>query len=205
MSALDFGARDSFCLRFKTLWGPTGPSRPDLSLWPGPSSEHLPPDLIRTRFWPKKGDFRSKSGQNRVQTRSARRFARFTRIGWFARIGNSSDSGESTSRAFKIGASIANDSRESIRVSRFANRWCNSGVVIHYFKCSQSLHWWYSFPLQKPLSPTPPRTHPTDAKRTRNRPETDPNGPKRTRNGPKSSSLGWDCRGVCRDGGCWGL
>ena len=47
-----------------------------------------------------------------------------------------------------------------------------------------------------------------DPKRTRNRPETDPNGPKRTRNGPKrtrngpkSSSLWWDGRGVCRDGG----
>ena len=37
------------------------------------------------------------------------------------------------------------------------------------------------FPLQKPLSPTPPRPHPTDPKRTRNTPETEPNGPERTR------------------------
>ena len=38
----------------------------------------------------------------------------------------------------------------------------------------------YSFPLQKPLSPTPPRPHPTP----RNGPETDP---KQTRNGAKRS------------------
>ena len=67
------------------------------------------------------------------------------------------------------------------------------------------------FPYRSP-SPAPhpdPTQHPKmDPKRTRNRPETDPNGPKRTRNGPKrtrngpiSSSLGWDPRGVRRDGG----
>ena len=44
-------------------------------------------------------------------------------------------------------------------------------------------------PLPDP-TPTPPNT----LKRTRN-------GAKRTRNGPKSSSLWWDGRGVCRDGG----
>ena len=43
----------------------------------------------------------------------ANRFARFARIGWLARIGNSSDSCESAWRAIKIGVSIANDSRES--------------------------------------------------------------------------------------------
>ena len=43
----------------------------------------------------------------------ANRFARFARIGWFARIGNSSDSGESAWYAINIGVSIANDSRES--------------------------------------------------------------------------------------------
>ena len=61
--------------------------------------------------------------------------------------------------------------------------------------------------------PDPTPTPPMDPKRTRNRPETDPNtpigkrtrnGPKRTRNGPKSSSLGWDGRAVCRDGGAKG-
>ena len=52
-------------------------------------------------------------------------------------------------------------------------------------------------PLPDP-TPTPPKT----PKRTRNGAEMDPNGAKRTRNGqkPKSSSLGWDGRGVCRDG-----
>ena len=43
----------------------------------------------------------------------ANRLARFARTGWFARIGNSSDSGESAWRAIKLGVSIANDSRES--------------------------------------------------------------------------------------------
>ena len=47
----------------------------------------------------------------------ANRFARFARIGWFARIGNSSDSGESAWRAIKIGVSIAN-------ANRVANRPC---------------------------------------------------------------------------------
>ena len=67
------------------------------------------------------------------------------------------------------------------------------------------------FPLQKPLSPTPPRPHPTprngpetDLKWTRNGPETEPNGngakrsrngAKPSRNGPKSSFSGWDGRG----------
>ena len=56
----------------------------------------------------------------------ANRFARFARIGWFARIGNSSDSCESAWRAIKIGVSIANDSRESIRAAnRVANRPCH--------------------------------------------------------------------------------
>ena len=55
----------------------------------------------------------------------ANRFARFARIGWFVRIGNSSDSGESVWRAIKIGVSIANDSRESIRANRIANRPCH--------------------------------------------------------------------------------
>ena len=45
----------------------------------------------------------------------------------------------------------------------------------------------FSFPLQKPLSPTPPRPHPTP----RSGPETDPkqtrNGAKRSRTGPKRS------------------
>ena len=36
-------------------------------------SEHLSPDLIWTCFGPEKGDFRSKSGQNRVQIRSGKR------------------------------------------------------------------------------------------------------------------------------------
>ena len=49
----------------------------------------------------------------------ANRFARF------ARIGNSSDSGESARRAIKIGVSSANDSRESIRANRVANRPCH--------------------------------------------------------------------------------
>ena len=40
-------------------------------------------------------------------------FARFARIGWFARIGNWSDSCQSAWRAIKTGVSIANDSRES--------------------------------------------------------------------------------------------
>ena len=43
----------------------------------------------------------------------ANRFARFARIGWFARIGNSNDSGESAWRAIKIGVWIANELRES--------------------------------------------------------------------------------------------
>ena len=43
----------------------------------------------------------------------ANRFARFARIGWFARIGTSSDACESAWRAIKIGVSTANDSRES--------------------------------------------------------------------------------------------
>ena len=55
------------------------------------------------------------------------------------------------------------------------------------------------------LTEAPPRPHPTPRKRTRNGSGTDPkrtrNGPKRTRNGPKSSSLGWDGRAVCREGG----
>ena len=55
----------------------------------------------------------------------ANRFARFARIGWFARIGNSSDFCESAWRAIKIGVSIANDSRESIRANRIANRPCH--------------------------------------------------------------------------------
>ena len=55
----------------------------------------------------------------------ANRFARFARIGWFARIGNSSDSCELAWRAIKIGVSIANDSRESIRANRVANRPCH--------------------------------------------------------------------------------
>ena len=33
---------------FKTFWGPTGPSRPDLPLWPGPSLN----TSSRTRFGP---------------------------------------------------------------------------------------------------------------------------------------------------------
>ena len=45
--------------------GPTPPART--------LSEHLPPDLIWTRFGPEKGDFRSESGQNRVQIRSGGR------------------------------------------------------------------------------------------------------------------------------------
>ena len=40
------------------------------------------------------------------------------------------------------------------------------------------------FPLQKPLSPSPPRPQPDPTQRTRNGPETDP---KRTRNGAKRS------------------
>ena len=40
------------------------------------------------------------------------------RIPRFARIGNSSDSGESSWHAVKIGVSIANDSRESIRATK---------------------------------------------------------------------------------------
>ena len=55
----------------------------------------------------------------------ANRFARFARIGWFARIGNSNDSGESAWRAINIGVSIANDSRELIRANRVANRPCH--------------------------------------------------------------------------------
>ena len=55
----------------------------------------------------------------------ANRFARFARIGWFAPIGNSSDSCESAWRAIKIGGSIANDSRESICANRVANRPCH--------------------------------------------------------------------------------
>ena len=43
---------------------------------------------------------------------------RFARIGWFVRIGNSSDSCESARRGIKIGVPIANDSRESIRANR---------------------------------------------------------------------------------------
>ena len=58
----------------------------------------------------------------------ANRFARFARIGWFARIGNSSDSCESAWRTIKIGVSIANDSRESIRANRVANRPCHLSV-----------------------------------------------------------------------------
>ena len=38
------------------------------------------------------------------------------------------------------------------------------------------------FPLQKPLSSTPLRPHPTDPKRT----QTDPNGPETDRNGPET-------------------
>ena len=55
----------------------------------------------------------------------ANRFARFARIGWFARIGNSSDSCESAWRAIKIGVSIVNDSREWLRANRVANRPCH--------------------------------------------------------------------------------
>ena len=55
----------------------------------------------------------------------ANRFARFARITRFARIGNSSDSCESACHAIKIGGSIANDSRESIRANRVANRPCH--------------------------------------------------------------------------------
>ena len=50
----------------------------------------------------------------------ANRFAQFARIGWFARIGNSSDSGKSAWRAIKIGVSSANDSGESNRANRVA-------------------------------------------------------------------------------------
>ena len=75
------------------------------------------------------------------------------------------------------------------------------------------------FPLQNPLSTTPPRPDPTpqdgpqtDLKRTRNGPQRTRNGPqqtrnrpKRTRNGPESISLGWDGgEGGCRDRGCGG-
>ena len=63
------------------------------------------------------------------------------------------------------------------------------------------------FPYRSPSPRSPHRPHPTP----RNGPETDPdpNGPETDRNRaemdrPKSSSLGWDGRGVCRDGG-WGL
>ena len=55
----------------------------------------------------------------------ANRFARFARITRFSRIGNSSDSCESAWRTIKIGVSIANDSRESIRANRVANRPCH--------------------------------------------------------------------------------
>ena len=55
----------------------------------------------------------------------ANRFARFARITRFARIGNSNDSGELAWRAIKIEVSIANDSRESIRANRVANRPCH--------------------------------------------------------------------------------
>ena len=54
---------------FRGSHGPI-PARPT-PLVPIPS-EHLPPDLMWTRFWLEKGDFRSKSGQNRVQIRSCR-------------------------------------------------------------------------------------------------------------------------------------
>ena len=64
------------------------------------------------------------------------------------------------------------------------------------------------FPYRSPS----PRPHPDPTQHPETdpggRPKTDPkrtrNGPKRTRNGPKSSSLGWDGRGVCRDGEGWG-
>ena len=65
----------------------------------------------------------------------------------------------------------------------------------------------FSFLTEAPL-PDPTLTPPNTPKRTRNRPETEPNGakqtrngPKRSRKGPKSRPLGWDGRGVCRDGG----
>ena len=51
-----FVLSNSTC-RGKTFWGPTGPSRPDLPLWPGPSLNTSPDrfdlDLILTRFGPK--------------------------------------------------------------------------------------------------------------------------------------------------------
>ena len=70
------------------------------------------------------------------------------------------------------------------------------------------------FPLQKPISPTPPRPHPTPPKWTRNGPGTDPKRSQteleRSQNGPKSSPLGnGDSRGGFvkdrgRGGGCKG-
>ena len=51
------------CLLSRLLWGPTGPSWPDLPLWPGPSLN----TSIWTRFWPDL-DLKSPfSGPNQVQ------------------------------------------------------------------------------------------------------------------------------------------
>ena len=62
------------------------------------------------------------------------------------------------------------------------------------------------FSLTEGSLPDPTPTPPNTPKRARNRPKRTRKGPKRTQNGPKSSSLGWDGRGVCRDGGVvWAL
>ena len=50
---------------------------------------------------------------------------RAIRANRFARIANSSDSAESADSRYKIADSIANDSRESVRANRVANRPCH--------------------------------------------------------------------------------
>ena len=66
-------------------------------------------------------------------------------------------------------------------------------------------------PLTDP-TPTPPNTPEMDPKRTRNAPETEPNRAKRTRTEPNGAEMDRNqalsdatARGVCRDGGGWGL
>ena len=81
-------------------------------------------------------------------------------------------------------------------LSKICRNLKNSGVRWALCPLCSNILFLTEAPLPDP-TPTPPNT----PKRTRNGPEQTRKGRRRTQNGPKSSSLGWDGRLVCRDGG----
>ena len=77
-------------------------------------------------FWPRPGVGRKTPKTHEPGKMATKPYSMYLYlVAWFARIGNSSDSCESAWHAIKIGVSIANDSRESIRANRVANRPCH--------------------------------------------------------------------------------